>query len=109
MSEVFMAELLLLLVVLVVSLLFGSVGASMARSRAKDPSVWFLICALTPVIGVVALAQSPKVASAETGELGVPRFDADSDSVPEVIEMTEEEGSDPARVAWMISKGIVPR
>jgi F0F1-type ATP synthase membrane subunit c/vacuolar-type H+-ATPase subunit K len=108
-EEGLMAGLLLVLAALLISLLFGFAGASMAKVRARDPSAWFLICALIPVLGLVALAQSPKVATADLPATRIPGVDVESEGVPEILEVTEEEGDDLARVDWMISKGVAPR
>jgi len=41
---------------LVVWIACGFIGASMARSQGRDPSLWFFMCVLTGVPGLVVLA-----------------------------------------------------
>ena len=40
----------------VIALIFGAIGRNMADKRGRNAWVWFVICALTSLIGVIVLA-----------------------------------------------------
>lgn len=41
---------------LVLMVVFGAIGRNMADNRGRNPWAWFVICAFTSLLGVVALA-----------------------------------------------------
>jgi len=104
---------------LILALGSGYVGAAMANNRSCNPSAWFLICAFAPIIGHVALAQTPSTRPARHGGISVDRDVAseefaDGDASES---MTEVDGGDGeiadeaaalalARARWMISRGM---
>jgi hypothetical protein len=45
-----------LIVYLILAVVFAFIGSEMAKSRNRDAAAWALICALIPLLGVVALA-----------------------------------------------------
>ena len=82
---------------LFITLSFGFIGASMAKSRDRDPSVWFVICAASNVVGLCALAQSPVV------------FAPEMDSLEEQPEASLNNAQQIEEIKWMLSKGIKPQ
>ncbi|WP_150128961.1 hypothetical protein [Rhizobium phaseoli] len=47
---------ILMFIFIVVGLVFGLVGSAMAKSKNKEPVLWFFICAFTGLIGIIILA-----------------------------------------------------
>lgn len=59
-----------ILLAIVVLAACGFAGASMAKAKGKDPAVWFILCFLTGIIGLLVLASSSSSAkSADVQEL----------------------------------------
>ncbi|NEI65011.1 hypothetical protein [Rhizobium leguminosarum] len=42
----------------IIGIVFGFIGAMMAKSKNKEPVLWFIICAFTGLIGIIILAVS---------------------------------------------------
>ena len=82
------------ILVFAITLAFGFIGASMAKNRGRDPSVWFVISAASNVVGLCALAQSPVVLASEKDSNG----DKPEESVDDFLQLEE--------MKWMLSKGI---
>lgn len=54
----------LLIIYAILAVIFAVIGAEMAKSRNRDAAAWALICALVPLIGIIALAVAGKAQAA---------------------------------------------
>lgn len=44
------------MILLIVAIVFGAIGAAVASGKGRNPFLWFIICALVPLIGLLILA-----------------------------------------------------
>ncbi|WP_164821930.1 PLDc N-terminal domain-containing protein [Sinorhizobium medicae] len=47
------------IIYLILAVVFAVIGSEMAKSRNRDAAAWALICALLPLLGIVALERNP--------------------------------------------------
>lgn len=93
----------------VVAIMFGVVGASMAKSRNRDGAVWFIICFLFPLIGLLALAVGGEKSNdhnSTSGEKGKQRVKSSQGKKPSPA--LNEDEIEAERIRWLISQGIDP-
>ncbi len=70
------------LIWLVVGVVFAFIGAGMAKERNRDAAAWGLICALTGLIGVIALAIAGKADAQPNYNADMISRDSDYNRIP---------------------------
>jgi hypothetical protein len=97
----------MIVVYLVLGIVLGIIGSTIAKSNGRDPAVWFVICAFVPLIGIVALliaGESKPHATAPV--LNFKPIEPEARNVQARMEAPQSEKYD--RKRWSVLKEVDP-